>query len=171
MISGATSKSYTPSTADAGVIYYYCVATNTADNAERDKTSSASSNAVKVSVGELIPAKPEISIEGGSSYVSGKSLTLTAKASSADTGAKFNYQWYKVNGTSYDKIENAITATYEVKETATTETVLKFAVGVTSTVSNGSVTKTSAEKKSEIVEVKITLPSDDGNAGIGFDFN
>ena len=58
-----------------------------------------------------------------------------------------------------------------MKETATTETVLKFAVGVTSTVSNGSVTKTSAEKKSEIVEVKITLPSDDGNAGIGFDFN
>ncbi len=171
LISGATSKSYTPSTADAGEIYYYCVATNTADNAERDKTSSASSNAVKVSVGELIPAKPEISIEGGSSYVSGKSLTLTAKASSADTGAKFNYQWYKVNGTSYDKIENAIAATYEVKETATTETVLKFAVGVTSTVSNGSVAKTSAEKKSEIVEVKITLPSDDGNAGIGFDFN
>lgn len=171
LISGATSKSYTPSTADAGEIYYYCVATNTADSAERDKTSSASSNTVKISVIELVPAKPEISVEGAGSYESGKSLTLTATASSTDAGAKFNYQWYKVSGTSYEKIENAASASYEVKETASSETVLKFAVGVTSTVSNGSVTKTSAEKKSDIVEVKITLPSNDGNAGIGFDFN
>lgn len=81
LISGATSNTYTPSTATPGTTYYYVVITSTTTGC------STASNVRGVTVNQLISSQPNSTPQD--LCVGGTATALTVSA----TGAT-NYQWY-----------------------------------------------------------------------------
>lgn len=128
-IEGATSDSYTPKTDTAGTSYYYCIVTNTNENATGEKTASASSNAAEVTVSDSTPPAdvqtPVIKKDPeGQTYKKGEKanpLSVTAEV----TEGTLSYQWYSntVNDiTSGSKIEGAASDSYTPKTDQAGET-------------------------------------------------
>gem|GEM_PF-1492328 len=94
LISGATSTSYNAPTNTAGTYYYYCVVTNTDNTATGNKTATAISNAVSVTVNELTYAEiPAITSQPTDISVNvGATATLSLMASVSK--GTLSYQWY-----------------------------------------------------------------------------
>ena len=90
---GTNNASYTPLTTTAGVLYYYCVVTNS-------NTGTVTSN---VSGAITIYALPSISVQPSASAqavcLNGTATALTITAS-AGSGTISNYQWYKNSSSS-----------------------------------------------------------------------
>ena len=85
LITGATQKTCIAPTDAVGTTYYYCVVTNTDNDATGSKTAQVVSGTCKVTVQEityLISASANNasygSVSGGGSYISGTSAALTA---------------------------------------------------------------------------------------------
>lgn len=115
IISGANSSTYTPDVSTVKSVYYYCVVTNTANEATGNKVASAKTNYIKV-VSETRSSEyknrsaiPQISsISGYTSAVNvGASVTLTVNytvTESDDAANLIHYKkgtesviWYKDN--------------------------------------------------------------------------
>ena len=87
-------------TREAGIWYYYCVVTNTNEQADGKKTAQTVSKAVSVMVTEprqitVDAAKPVVEwISGGGAFNQGDPAVLEIKASVED-GGTLSYQWYR----------------------------------------------------------------------------
>ncbi|GHT29819.1 hypothetical protein AGMMS49574_07640 [Bacteroidia bacterium] len=115
-ISGAITKSYTPSVATAGTTYYYVVVTNENISVTGSKTTSLASITATITVSPLVNAlPPAIGTQPASTTVNvGAAVTLTVVATSQDSGT-LSYQWYSNttdNTTSGTEISGATTASY-----------------------------------------------------------
>ncbi|GHT73367.1 hypothetical protein FACS189456_3730 [Bacteroidia bacterium] len=147
-VSGATSTTYAPSTATAGMFYYYVVVTNT----KNGTTATATSNVAEVRVNvqtPIITAHPPQS----STVLVGGSVSLSVTATVTD-GSALSYQWYssddinnKYTGTA---VSGATSATY-APSTATTGEFYYYVV-VTNT-SNGM----TATATSNVAHVRVTV--------------
>ena len=97
-IPGATSAAYTPSTDQAGTVYYYCLVTNTNDAATGQKTAESTTRAAKVTVTE--PETPEYTISfdaNGGSVEPATAVTTDGKLSTLPQPTRSNYTfdgWY-----------------------------------------------------------------------------
>ena len=150
LISGATSKSYTPSTAEAGTFTYKVVVTNTNNNVNGEKTATAVSSATVI-VNDIViknAATPLISkgLAGGAYTVGDTATALTVTATVTD-GGELSYQWYKGN----DLISGATSDSY----TPDTKTagVFIYKVVVTNTNNDVNGEKTATSIQSAIVTV------------------
>ncbi|MGI6585208.1 MAG: S-layer homology domain-containing protein [Lutisporaceae bacterium] len=74
-IEGAVGTAYSPPTAQAGTVYYYCIVTNTNNNAVDNKTAKISCSPAGVTVGK---GTSQITLNTGGNAVYGKPVTLTA---------------------------------------------------------------------------------------------
>lgn len=131
-IPGATSASYTPSTQTAGRMIYSCVVTNTNDKATGEKTVWSLSNAVVITVNDIVlgddAQTPAISKQPVDAiYSVGDTPTpLTVEASVTD-GGTLSYQWYsRVSGTWTDKIISGATSSTYTPSTETAGKILYF---------------------------------------------
>lgn len=101
-LDGETKNTYTPSTENtvSGTTYYYCVVTNTNENATGNKTASATSKiaAVKVNSNADMPVFSMDLKDQSKEYVAGDMDTLVTELDAAatvkDTGV-LTYQWYQ----------------------------------------------------------------------------
>ncbi len=121
-IEGAAQASYKPSTDVAGTTYYYCIVTNTKEDATGSKTAEQASRIAKVTVEEEEPkptdaAKPEITAQPeDASYEKGEEASLLKVEASVSDGGTLSYQWYEnsANSTEGGKaIEGAAQASYQ----------------------------------------------------------
>lgn len=97
-----TTDSYTPSTAAAGTLYYYCVANG---SGSITTTSSVS--------GAHTVGNPTLSISGAAAICNGESVTLIASSSSAPS----TFTWSSGANTSSVLVNPTITTTYSVSGT------------------------------------------------------
>lgn len=121
-IKGATSASYTPSSAKTGTKYYFVKVTST-DRSKDIKTATVNSNRVKVVVKKQLtkPAKPVIN-KNLPKKSNGKVMTYSyrkgqkaTKLKVTATGKKVTYQWYYSKTNSYKdavKINGATKSSY-----------------------------------------------------------
>jgi uncharacterized protein YjdB len=101
LISGATSKTYTPSTTTIGTMYYYVIVTNTNGTLPATKTSiTATINIVPT---PIISDHPK-----NANYNQGATATALSVTASVSVGGILTYQWYN-SGTA---ISGAIYSTY-----------------------------------------------------------
>ena len=151
-ITGATSKSYTPSTTTAGTFKYKVVVTNTNNNVNGEKTAAEESSAT-VTVKSTDPvvvdaATPLISkgLADGTYKVGATATALSVEATVSD-GGTLTYQWYKGD----EEIPGATSNSY----TPSTEAAGTFTYKVVVTNTNERVTgvKTATETKSAIITV------------------
>ena len=158
-IDGATGASYTPSTADVGTVYYYCVVTNTDNEATGSKTASTTSDAAAVTVAEKTHAQaPVINTQPtGASYTQGDTAApLTVEA--AVTKGTLSYQWFRNTVDSAENgspIDGATAAGY-TPSTEEVGTTYYYCV-VTNTDDTATGTKTAAST-SDVVAVTISAP-------------
>lgn len=118
-ITDALSVSYIPKTEAAGTTYYYCVVTNTKEDATGVKTKSAASTAAKIVVTEtkITDAGAPVITENpkGASYLTGDDAKTLKVAAKSPDGGTLTYQWYSntkestLGGTS---IKDAAKSTY-----------------------------------------------------------
>lgn len=106
---GTNSYTYTPSTAAVGTTYYYCVVTNTNNEATANKTATATSEIATVTVNAPNVTLPTITITKHPQNVTvtqGRiNATLTAEAVS-NNGKPVLYQWYRfIGGIGGDNVE------------------------------------------------------------------
>jgi len=98
---GTNSYTYTPSTAAVGTTYYYCVVTNTNNEATTNKTATATSEIATVTVNAPNVTLPTITITKHPQNVTvtqGRiNGTLTAEAVS-NNGKPVRYQWRQFIG-------------------------------------------------------------------------
>ena len=158
-IDGATEASYIPSTADVGTTYYYCVVTNTDNEATGSKTASTTSDAAAVTVAEKTHAQaPVINTQPtGASYTQGDSAAALTVAATVTKGT-LSYQWYSSTTESTQggtPIDGATEASY-IPSTATVGTTYYYCV-VTNTDDTATGTKT-ATSTSDVVAVTISAP-------------
>ena len=122
-LSGATSASYSPSTATAGTLYYYCIVTNS----NGGTTTSNVSGAITVNALPTISVQPSTSTQTLNQNASATALSITAAAGS---GTISGYLWYKntsnanTGGTS---ISGATSASY-TPSTATAGTLYYYCI-------------------------------------------
>ena len=97
-VQGATGRTFTPPTAQNGIMYYYAVITNTNNNVNGTATASTASNAARITVNPLVNAlKPEILVAPENIEVAitarriQAELSVTARTS--DSGI-LSFQWY-----------------------------------------------------------------------------
>ena len=92
-IAGATSQSYSVPTAEEGTTYYYCIVTNTDNTKTGEKTATAVSNIVSVTVNSLTDAAAPVIIEQpqSQSVTIGQPVKLLIVATGSGT---LSYQWY-----------------------------------------------------------------------------
>ena len=102
-IAGEDKSSYTPSTDEAGTVYYYCKVINTKGTSSKETDSSIAG--IEVTEPSVVPgeaAAPVIAAQPeDASYTKGDNAkALTVEASVSD-GGTLSYQWYKntVNST------------------------------------------------------------------------
>ena len=126
-IDGATGAEYTPSTAEVGTVYYYCVITNK----DKDSGNVTASNTARVTVdpdptpvvtlvnpGSAMPKDYDYPWNTGYVYVPGAEATpLRVEATSAAEGGTWSYTWYSssqsaYNIESYSSLSNATNPTY-----------------------------------------------------------
>ena len=106
---GTNSYTYTPSTATVGTTYYYCVVTNTNNEATTNKTATATSDIATVTVNAPNVTPPTITITKHPQNVTvtqGRiNATLTAQAVSSND-KRVLYQWYRfIGGIGGDNVE------------------------------------------------------------------
>ena len=111
-LDGATENTYHPSTDAAGTVYYYCVVTNTNEQASGAKTAQAVSDVVEVTVQQPASVvekaqKPQVEGPVGGTFYESDAFVLKVKASASD-GGMLTYQWYR----NKEKIEGATQAEY-----------------------------------------------------------
>ena len=150
LISGATSKSYTPSTAEAGTFTYKVVVTNTNNNVNGEKTATAVSSATVI-VNDIViknAATPLISkgLAGGAYKVGDTATALTVTATVTDGGV-LSYQWYKNDV----PISEATSNSYTPETTA--DGVFTYKVVVTNTNDSVNGEKTATAESSTTVTV------------------
>ena len=75
LIEGATGTAYSPPAVQTGTVYYYCIVTNTNDNAVDKKSAERTSSIAGVTVGK---GTPHISLNTEGNAVYGEPITLTA---------------------------------------------------------------------------------------------
>jgi hypothetical protein len=95
-ISGATQASYTTPVMNAdGVFYYYCVVTNTNNDAPGAKVVKIASSTAAVTVGVVADAQTPVitSQPSGVTIAPGRSATLYVNARVTD-GGTLSYQWH-----------------------------------------------------------------------------
>ena len=150
LISGATSKSYTPSTAEAGTFTYKVVVTNTNNNVNGEKTATAVSSATVI-VNDIViknAATPLIrtGLADGTYKVGATATALSVEATVSD-GGTLTYQWYKGD----EEIPGATSNSY----TPSTEAAGTFTYKVVVTNTNNSVNgeRTATSIQSAIVTV------------------
>ena len=162
VIPSATNETYTPEIAAIGSIWYYCIVTNTAEAAERDKTATKKSSYAKISVTEFVAKVPSVSISPATvSVKSGDSVTLTASVSGQDEGAVLTYQWKKDG----EAIKDETSATYTFSAPSVTEeTNFTYTCEVTSTVTKYNATATATGTKT----VNVTVAPATGSISIDF---
>lgn len=155
-IQGATNPTYTPSTAEVGLTYYYVEVTNTLYGT----TSSVTSDVAKI---EVVPAAQAVSIEKepeSAIYGQGAQATdLVVEVRPNDTG-NVTYQWFKSkkeNLSDATPIEDATTDSYtpSTKEIGTTY----YHVEITNTLYGTTAKVASKTAKIEVVKkaVKPTI--------------
>ncbi|HJD13314.1 MAG TPA: hypothetical protein IAA03_05955 [Candidatus Ruminococcus avistercoris] len=99
-VAGAQDTLFEAPTQEAGLLYYYCVVTNTNEQADGKKTAQTVSQAVSVMVTEprkitVDAEKPVIEwISGGGTFNQGDPAVLEVKATVTD-GGTLSYQWYR----------------------------------------------------------------------------
>ena len=151
LISGATSKSYTPSTAEAGTFTYKVVVTNTNNNVNGKTTATADSSAtVTVIDSTKTNAEKPVSITGitgTTKYKQGDTASALTIEATVKDGGTLTYQWYKGE----ELIEGATSASY----TPDTKTagVFIYKVVVTNTNNDVNGEKTATSIQSAIVTV------------------
>jgi hypothetical protein len=97
-ISGATSAAYTPSTQTSGIMYYYCIVTNTDSAITGIKTSAATSAVVQVAVVVEHESEPTIKTQPSSSVAyAGSAVKLMIAAIGSGS---LSYQWYSTSESS-----------------------------------------------------------------------
>ena len=172
-LDGATENTYHPSTDAAGTVYYYCVVTNTNEQADGAKTAQAVSEAVQVTVEEreddpsvdpepgieIVDAKKPVIewISGGGAFNQGDPAVLEIKASVED-GGTLSYQWYRSEDGSAEggtALDGATENTYH-PSTDAAGTVYYYCV-VTNTNEQVNGEKT-AQAVSEAVQVTVQQP-------------
>ena len=143
LISGATSKSYTPSTAEAGTFTYKVVVTNTNNNVNGKTTATADSSAtVTVIDSTKTNAEKPVSITGitgTTKYKQGDTASALTIEATVKDGGTLTYQWYKGE----ELIEGATSASY-TPDTTTAGTFI-YKVRVTNTNNNVNGNKTAIE--------------------------
>lgn len=104
-IKDATEASYIPSSENAGIVYYYCVVTNT----EKTENNITTTETARITVDEDPTPKAVITTVGnampeGSAWNKGyiynvgdQAETLKVTATSAVEGGEFSYEWKKVS--------------------------------------------------------------------------
>ncbi|GHV30515.1 hypothetical protein FACS1894177_03220 [Bacteroidia bacterium] len=160
-LSGTAAKtaSYTPPTTTVGTRYYYCIVTNTNNNAI-NKTATATSTIVAITVNTRVDAAtPVIGTQPvGANYTQGATATPLTVAATASDGGTLSYQWYSnttnstSGGASLGADNGARTAGY-TPPTTTGGTIWYYCV-VTNT-NNNAVNKT-ATATSNTAEVTVT---------------
>ena len=141
-ISGATSSSYTASTASVGTTYYRVVVTNTMSGG----TASATSNSASVIVGDV--TTPSFTTQPASAtYAIG--IAASPLTASATSNAPITYAWSQSSdGTTWTAISGATTNSYTPSTSSVGVTYYKL----TATATGGSQTKT-AETNAAIITV------------------
>ncbi|WP_235616004.1 S-layer homology domain-containing protein [Metasolibacillus fluoroglycofenilyticus] len=114
LIDGATNPRYEAPTSIEGTTYYYCIVTNTDNNATGQKTATEISDVVKVQVNALTHAeKLSVMLQPANQTVNiGEPAILSVIASG---GASLSYQWYSSATNVANKgmpINGAINASY-----------------------------------------------------------
>ena len=103
---GSTAATYAPAVDVAGTFYYYCVVTNTNNDATGAKTAMATSAVSTVAVGLVNAVAPVITTLTNPTTTVGTAVTLNATATVTD-GGTVSYQWYSnptaltINGTAF----------------------------------------------------------------------
>jgi hypothetical protein len=113
-ISGATSAEYTTPVMNAdGVFYYYCVVTNTNDEAEGATVVRIASSVAALTVGTLADAQTPVILSQPSSaaLTPGSAATLSVSARVTD-GGTLSYQWHGGVSGSNSIISGATQASY-----------------------------------------------------------
>ena len=161
---GYNANTYTVPTDSAGTTYYYCVITNTNNDATVNQTAAVTSDAASVTVSYPENAQtPNITVQpqGISCDVGATGKTISVAANVTDVGT-LSYQWYKnavnstaggtkiLTGTGYN------TNTYTVP-TDSEGTTYYYCV-ITNTNNNATVNKT-ATATSHVVKVTVRIPS------------
>ncbi|TDW20577.1 hypothetical protein EDD63_11243 [Breznakia blatticola] len=156
LVQGATKPTYTPSTDEVGLTYYYVEVTNTLYGT----TSSVTSDVAKI---EVVPAAQAVSIEKdpeSAIYGQGAHATdLVVEVRPNDTGS-ITYQWFKSNKKDLSdatSIEDATTDSYmpSTKDIGTSY----YYVEITNTLYGTTAKVVSETAKIEVVEkaVKPTI--------------
>ncbi|GHT65405.1 hypothetical protein AGMMS50239_25100 [Bacteroidia bacterium] len=156
----AKTASYTPPTTTVGTRYYYCIVTNTNNNAI-NKTATATSTIVAITVNTRVDAAtPVIGTQPvGANYTQGATATPLTVAATASDGGTLSYQWYSnttnstSGGASLGADNGARTAGY-TPSTATGGTKYYYCV-VTNTNNSVNGTRT-ATATSNTAEVTVT---------------
>lgn len=92
-IPGATDASYTPDTSAQGIMYYYCIVTNTNTYAPSGKqVKTKQSREAMVTVGAVLPAVT-IDPSGAQRIPVGQEIELKAIVHGAPQDANITYQW------------------------------------------------------------------------------
>ncbi|MGI6216176.1 MAG: cell wall-binding repeat-containing protein [Coriobacteriales bacterium] len=111
-ISGATSETYTPSTATSGETYYYCVVTNTYTSGTETATQSITSSVAHIVVhSSTAAATPTITTQPASQdgVAQDAEVTLSIGASVTGDGAGvLSYQWYESSDNAVSDDDTAI---------------------------------------------------------------
>ena len=162
-VEGASDTLFEAPTREAGIWYYYCVVTNTNEQADGKKTAQTVSKAVSVMVTEprqitVDAAKPVVEwISGGGAFNQGDLAVLEIKASVED-GGTLSYQWYRSEDGSAERgtaLDGATENTYH-PSTDAAGTVYYYCV-VTNTNEQVNGEKT-AQAVSEAVQVTVQQP-------------
>ena len=162
-VEGASDTLFEAPTREAGIWYYYCVVTNTNEQADGKKTAQTVSKAVSVMVTEprqitVDAAKPVVEwISGGGAFNQGDPAVLEIKASVED-GGTLSYQWYRSEDGSAESgtaLDGATENTYH-PSTDAAGTVYYYCV-VTNTNEQVNGEKT-AQAVSEAVQVTVQQP-------------
>ncbi len=116
LINGATTSSYTPSTVNAGTVYYYAIVNGTCGSA----TSATAT--IMINASTIISSQP-----AGATYCQSASATALSVAAS---GTNVSYQWYSnsLNNNTNGTIISGATASTFTPSTATAGTVYYYAI-------------------------------------------
>ncbi len=176
-IAGAESATYTPSTSTAGTTYYYCVVTNTNNDASGVKTGEAMSEIAKVAVTPLPNAAqtPNITKQpANATYTYGATATDLSVAATSTDGGTISYQWYKNSKNSTTggtAIAGATKATYRPATSATGTTYYycivtntnRKVLTTTAVTKNSNIVSVVVNKAANKVDVKTSVTKVDGD--------
>jgi uncharacterized protein YjdB len=130
-VSGAQTKSYTPPTGTTGTVHYYCVVTNTDNNAPGATTATTTSNTAAVTVAtEVNAAAPTINTPPQPATYAKNAVATALTVGATGDGGILSYQWYSNSAdsnTGGNLLVGADTDSY-IPPTATFGTVYYYCV-------------------------------------------